>query len=122
MKPLLFALRVVFVCGGLSAQTPAWQPSPGHTQVPIWPGAVPDPQPVAGPGGESLVANRPWWAWWVYCVPRISAYDDGVFARGKEYGRCCGGVSWRGYEDLAIDLEGTEICDWLVSKGIPVYC
>ena len=23
-----------------------------------------------------------------------------------------------GYEDLAIDLEGTEICDWLVSKGI----
>ena len=23
-----------------------------------------------------------------------------------------------GYEDLAIDLEGTEICDWLTSKGI----
>ena len=44
MKPLIFALCVVF--GGLSAQTPAWQPSPGHTQVAIWPGAVPDPQPV----------------------------------------------------------------------------
>src|SRR5207237_6759651 len=23
-----------------------------------------------------------------------------------------------GYLDLAIDLEGTEICDWLLSKGI----
>lgn len=23
-----------------------------------------------------------------------------------------------GYEDLAIDLEGTEVCDWLTSKGI----
>lgn len=23
-----------------------------------------------------------------------------------------------GYEDLAIDLEGTEFCDWLTSKGI----
>ena len=49
MKPLIFALCVVFAFGGLSAQTPAWQPSPGHTQVPIWPGAVPDAQPVAGP-------------------------------------------------------------------------
>jgi len=25
-----------------------WQPSPGHTQLPIWAGAVPDPQPVRG--------------------------------------------------------------------------
>lgn len=46
MKPLLFALCVVFSFGGLSAQKPVWQPSPGHTQVPIWPGRVPDPQPV----------------------------------------------------------------------------
>jgi acetyl esterase/lipase len=23
-----------------------------------------------------------------------------------------------GYEELAIDLEGTEVCDWLMSKGI----
>ena len=49
MKPLIFALCVVFAFSGLSAQTPVWQPSPGHTQVPIWPGAAPDAQPVAGP-------------------------------------------------------------------------
>ena len=49
MKPLIFALCVVFACGGLNAQQATWQPSPGHTQVPIWPGTVPDPQPVAGP-------------------------------------------------------------------------
>ena|SRR2546427_4674802 len=66
MKPLIFALWVVFACGGLSAQTPAWQPSPGHTQAPIWPGTVPDAQPVAGREDEttmvtnSLVAGRPW--------------------------------------------------------------
>src|SRR5260370_17394105 len=66
MKHLLFALYVVFAFGGLSAQTPAWQPSPGHTQVPICPGAVPYPQPVAGPevttpssGKNGLVAARP---------------------------------------------------------------
>ena len=66
MKPLLIALCVVFAFGGLSAQTPAWQPSPGHTQVPIWPGVVPDAQPVADPENEtktepdSLVPGRPW--------------------------------------------------------------
>ena len=65
MKPLIFVLSVVFAFGGLSAQQTAWQPSPGHTQVPIWPGAVPDAQPVAGPevakttGKEFLVAGRP---------------------------------------------------------------
>ena len=48
MKPLIFALSVVFAFAGLSAQTPAWQPSPGHTQVPIWLGAVPDAQPSRG--------------------------------------------------------------------------
>src|SRR5713226_6441891 len=55
MKPLIFALCVVFGCGGLSSQTPAWQPSPGHTQVPIWPGVVPDAQPVTGPEESGTV-------------------------------------------------------------------
>ena len=49
MKPLFFALCVVFAFGSLCAQTFTWQPSPGHTQVQIWPGPAPDPQPVAGP-------------------------------------------------------------------------
>jgi hypothetical protein len=49
--------------GFLSAQTPVWQPSPGHTQVPIWPGAAPDAQPVAGRSirgdvGEGLAGCR----------------------------------------------------------------
>jgi hypothetical protein len=38
------------------AQTSVWQPSPGHTQVQIWPGRVPDAQPVAGP--EDAISYR----------------------------------------------------------------
>jgi hypothetical protein len=48
MKSLLFALFVMFAFGGLGAQQTGWQPSPGHTQLPIWPGAAPDEQPVSG--------------------------------------------------------------------------
>ena len=65
MKFLLVALCMVFASCGLGAQTNAWQPSPGHTQMPIWPGAVPDPQAVPGPekmtvNGDHPVAGKPW--------------------------------------------------------------
>src|SRR6266850_3930403 len=119
MKPLLFALCVVFALGGLSAQTPGWQPSPGHTQVPIWPGAVPDQQPVAGP------EESRWWptgpsgppgGFTVYHVsrPTMTVYSPTEKNTGAAVVVFPGG----GYEDLAIDLEGTEVCDWLTSKGI----
>ena len=119
MKPLLFALCVVFAFGGLSAQKPVWQPSPGHTQVPIWPGAVPDAQPVAGPEDtatetKELVAGKPW----VY-VGNVSRPTMTVYSpKEKNTGAAVVVFPGGGYQILAIDLEGTEVCDWLTSKGI----
>src|SRR5208337_4984477 len=111
MKPLIFALCVVFAFGGLRAQTPAWQPSPGHTQVPIWPGAVPDAQfgppanteKVPEPGEVDNVSR-----------PTITVYSP----KGKNTGAAVVVFPGGGYQVLAIDLEGTEVCDWLTSKGI----
>ena len=120
MKPLIFALCVVFAFGGLSAQTPAWQPSPGHTQVPIWPGAAPDARPVAGPevitttGKDSLVAGRPWAEVDNVSRPTMTVYSP----KGKNTGAAVVVFPGGGYQILAIDLEGTEVCDWLTSKGI----
>ena len=64
MNPLLFIGCLVFAFGSLGAQTNGWQPSPGHTQVSIWPGAAPDAQPLSRPetattkeNNESLVAE-----------------------------------------------------------------
>jgi acetyl esterase/lipase len=118
MKPLIFALLVVFAFGGLSAQEPAWQPSPGHTQVSIWPAAVPDATPVTGPEVEAtdgkLVAGRPW----VY-VANVSRPTMTVYSpNGKNTGAAVVVFPGGGYQVLAIDLEGTEVCDWLTSKGI----
>jgi acetyl esterase/lipase len=102
MKTLLFALCVVFAFGGLSAQTPAWQPSPGHTQVPIWSGAVPDAQPAAGPEVDNV--SR----------PTMTVYSP----EGKNTGAAVVVFPGGGYTTLAMDLEGTEVCDWLTPKGI----
>jgi len=93
MKTLLIALFAACACASLHAQTFTWQPSPGQTQVPIWPGAAPDAQPVAGPefavttGKDPLVAGRPWIA-----VENVSQATMTVYSpRGKNTGAAVGG-------------------------------
>lgn len=120
MKALIAALFFVFAFGSLNAQKPVWQPSPGHTQLPIWPGAAPDPQPVAGPefaetvGKRDFVAGRPWVAVENVSRPTMTVYSP----KGKNTGAAVVIFPGGGYQILAIDLEGTEVCDWLTSKGI----
>jgi acetyl esterase/lipase len=102
----------------LCVAQPAWEPSPGHTQVRIWPDVVPDAQAVDGPEvvatDEKLVAGRPW----VY-VARVSQPTMTVYPpqRGNT-GAAVVVFPGGGYQILAIDLEGTEVCDWLTSRGI----
>src|SRR5580698_645307 len=121
MKPLLFALYVMFAFDGLSAQRPAWQPSQGHAQAPIWPGAIPDAQPVAGPEyteaatePRDLVAGKPWVAVEQVSRPTMTVYSP----TGKNTGAAIIVFPGGGYSILAIDLEGTEVCNWLTAKGI----
>src|ERR1700677_1543693 len=120
MKPLIFIVSVVFAVGSLSAQMPVWQPSPGHTQVPIWPGRVPDPQPVAGPEFAETTA-KPWMDTGTPAagVSNVSRPTMTVYSpKGKNTGAAVVVFPGGGYQGLAIDLEGTEVCDWLTPKGI----
>jgi acetyl esterase/lipase len=118
VKASLVALCIAFACGGLRAQTPGWQPSPGHAQVPIWLGAVPDAQPATGPEvtatAENQVAGKP-----SNYVEHVSRPTMTVYSpEGKNTGVAVVVFPGGGYQILAIDLEGTEIGDWLTSKGI----
>jgi len=118
-KILMIALCVVFACGGLNAQTPAWQPSPGHTQVPIWPGTVPDAgkQPIGGPESVRTLVTKDglrWVAALNVTQPTMTVYSP----KGTNTGVAVVVLPGGGYTSLAMDLEGTEICDWLTSRGI----
>ena len=117
MKPLIFALCGLFALGSLAAQKEGWQP---HTQVPIWPGAAPDPQPVRGPevvepsGNTFLVAGKQ-----VIGVSNVVRPTMTVCSpKGKNTGVAVVIFPGGGYQTLAIDLEGTEACDWLTPQGI----
>lgn len=118
LKPFIVAFCIPVACGTLSAQTNNWQPSPGHTQLPIWPGAVPDAQPVPGPEymtlSKNLVAGKPWVAVENVSQPTMTVYSP----KGTNTGVAVVVFPGGGYNILAIDLEGTEICDWLTSRGI----
>jgi acetyl esterase/lipase len=120
MKPILFALCFTLVPACIGAQTPAWQPSRGHMQMPIWPGTPPDARPFAGPeftittGADSLVAGKPWISAERVARPTLTVYSP----RGKNTGAAVVVFPGGGYQILAMDLEGTEVCDWLTSRGI----
>ncbi len=119
-KRLLIALCFVSACASLSAGNPGWKPSPGYTQVPIWPGPAPDAQRLAGPETSKatekndLVAGKPWTYVENVSRPTMTVYSPKERNTGAAVVVFPGG----GYQILAIDLEGTEVCDWLTSKGI----
>jgi len=118
IKYILFALSPLFAFDAFSAQTNVWQPSPGHAQLPIWPGTVPDAHPVSGPEymttNKNLIAGKPWVAVENVLHPTMTVYSP----KGTNVGVAVIVFPGGGYDILAIDLEGTEICEWLTSRGI----
>ena len=120
MTNLLLAAIWVFAFSSFNAQKPFWQPSPGHTQVPIWPAAPPNPQKVAGPensetsGKDFLPGGKPAIGVNNVTRPTMTVYSP----TGKNTGAAVIVFPGGGYQTLAIDLEGSEVCDWLNPKGI----
>jgi acetyl esterase/lipase len=119
MKPLLIAFCIA-LAGALHAETPTWQPSPGHAEIPIWPWEPPDAQPVRQPRNDTKinkdhpVAGRPWTQIGKVSTPTMTVYAP----KGKNTSAAVVVFPGGGYQILAIDLEGTEVCDWLTSKGV----
>lgn len=93
----------------------AWLPPPGHVQIPLWPTVVPDalphPRPESVGTGEG---KRPWTKVGDVSRPTITVYT----ATRQNTGAAAVVFPGGGYQVLAMDLEGTDICDWLSGRGI----
>jgi acetyl esterase/lipase len=63
---------------------------------------------------NKLVANQPWTAVENVSRPTMTIYPP----KGTNTGVAVVVFPGGGYQCLAIDLEGTEICEWLTSRGI----
>lgn len=104
----------------VSAQQPTWQPAPSHLTLPLWPGVAPG-APVNAPAEvdtttpkEALIAGRPIIRLGNVSRPTLTVYSP----KGKNTGAAVVVFPGGAYKILAIDLEGTEVCDWLNSAGV----
>ncbi|MGB6976573.1 MAG: alpha/beta hydrolase [Gammaproteobacteria bacterium] len=115
---LIFCTLLAF--SSTNARADAWQPAPGHVQIPLWPaGAIPDAQPITKPEetkviNNPLAAGKPWTEVSNVSKPTITVYSP----KGKNTRVAVVVFPGGAYEILAIDLQGTEICNWLTSQGI----
>lgn len=101
-------------------QVGAWQAPRGAKQIPIWPGTAPDgtfrPQPPesvetcddpAAVGGKSQAVLN-------IAMPTLTIMP----AKGVNTHIAVIVFPGGGFQKVFIDLEGTEICDWLTQKGV----
>jgi acetyl esterase/lipase len=101
------------------SKTMVWQPGPEGKQVPIWPDGLALQKPESDKpeevgNGSRLVAGRPWhWASNV-SRPTMTIYQP----RGRNTRAAMLVLPGGGYAAVAMDLEGTEICDWVTKQGV----
>jgi acetyl esterase/lipase len=119
----ILAVAAVALFGMTTFAQPAWQPAAGHSQIPIWPNGAPGAANTANAPAEAdtttakdnLIAGKPLIRLGNVSVPTITYYAP------KNAGGPAPAVvvfPGGGYHILAIDLEGTEVCDWLNDAGI----
>jgi acetyl esterase/lipase len=119
-KGIVVAAVVVAMSSTLMAAQSGWPPSASRLTIPVWPGAAPDA--TANPGIErdtttekdNLIAGRPLVRLGNVSIPTLTLYSP----KGKNTGAAVIVFPGGGYNILAIDLEGTEVCDWLNKAGI----
>ncbi len=118
-KSALF-LALLLPAALLSAQDFSWPPGPSRPVITVWPSTPPDSLPSTAPEAdtstprEGLVASRPVVRLGHVSTPTLTVYRPVLNPTGTAVIIFPGG----GYGILAIDLEGTEVCQWLNSAHI----
>ena len=112
------SLKCLFV---LTAVLAAGQDAGGPKQIPLWPNSAPGEKGDIGveadttkPNGD-LVAGRRVIRLGNVSVPTLAVYQPDP---AKKTGAAVVVFPGGGYNILAMDLEGTEVCEWLNSIGV----
>jgi acetyl esterase/lipase len=119
-KSALLLAAAAGICPALLAQPSGWPPAPSHLTLPVWPGAAPG-APANPPletdtttAKDNLIAGKPLIRLGNVSAPTLTLYK----AIGSNTGVAVVVFPGGGYNILAIDLEGTEVCDWLTTAGV----
>jgi acetyl esterase/lipase len=123
LRPSIASLAFTLLAvSAACTQQPVWQPPAGHFTMDLWPhgapGATPNPPAEVDTTTvkDNLIAGKRLVRLGNVSNPTLTLYIPNDHPSGAAIVVFPGG----GYQILAIDLEGTEVCDWLVS--IHVTC
>jgi acetyl esterase/lipase len=118
--------RMMVMVAGLAASAAillaqsGWPPPADRRTINIWPGAAPGASTNLAPEADTttakdpLIAGKPLVRLGNVSVPTLTIYKPIGHITGAAVVVFPGG----GYKILAMDLEGTEVCDWLNSVGV----
>ena len=98
-----------------------WRPPSDLRQAPLWPGTPPHSEGVRLPPEHSETgtnprrfAGRPVTGIYDVSVPTMTVFPPTIAGKGAAVVVFPGG----GFQQLAIDLEGTEACEWMTARGV----
>jgi len=117
----LFLCELVFAFAAIPQQ-PGWRPPAGRPTFDLWPNAAPGAPANSAPevdittASDILIAGKPIVRLGNVSKPTLTLYSAQAPNSGAAIVVFPGGA----YHVLAIDLEGSEVCDWLVT--IHVNC
>ena len=132
---LSFTLLIAASAAAQNTQPSGWPPGPSHATITLWPNGAPAPATSATPGPspmpapppglerdmttpkDNLIAGRPLVRLGNVTEPTLTLY---LAPKAGNTGAAVVVFPGGGYSILAIDLEGTEVCDWL--NSIKVNC
>lgn len=98
-----------------------WRQPEGLIQSPIWPGVAPDQTGVVQPPESILTNHTPEaiggttsQAAFDVSIPTMTVFPP----KGRNTGAAIVVFPGGGFKIVALTIEGTEICDWITSRGI----
>lgn len=123
MQRVLLGLVMVVFCGVVWGQSTSSPAGAEHAVVTLWPKGAPGVNTTTGPEADTTtaegekIAGRPVVRLGNVSVPTITVYEP----KGTRTGSAVVVFPGGGYRILAMDLEGTEVCDWLTSRGVACF-
>jgi acetyl esterase/lipase len=119
-RGVLVLVAVVAASSAVLSGQQGWPPAADRPTIKIWPGAAPGAPANAAAekdmttAKDNLIAGKPLIRLGNVSVPTLTIYKP----KGKNTGAAVVVFPGGGYNILAIDLEGTEVCDWLNAAGV----
>lgn len=105
----------------LGTRIGVWRQPESLTQTPIWPGAAPNQEGIVQPPESILTKHTPdaiggttSQAAFDVSVPTMTVFPP----KGRNTGAAIVVFPGGGFRIIALTIEGTEICEWITSKGM----